>query len=159
MSQLARAFVSLPGEGPTIRAPTGGAAKIRARTENTAGALALIDVTVPSKAGPRLHIHAKEDELWIVLEGQLRFKAEAEIMPAPPGSIVFVPRGVRHCFQNVGEEEAHILVLFTPSGMERFFEEVALLPPGPIDLEARRSIARSSWMEFVGPPLAESDPL
>ena len=159
MSPPARAFVSLPGAGPTIRGPTGGPAIIRARTEDTAGALALIDVTVPPKEGPRLHIHAKEDELWVVLEGHLRFKAEGEIMQAPTGSVVYVPRGVPHCFQNTGDAPAHILILFTPSGMERFFEEVARLPPGPIDLEARRSIARSAWMEFVGPSLAESDPL
>ena len=159
MAQLSRAFVSLPGEGPTIRAPTGGPAVVRARTENTGGALALIDVTVPPKSGPALHVHAKEDELWVVLEGHLRFKADAEIFQAPTGSIVFVPRGVPHCFQNTGEKAAHILILFTPSGMERFFEEVARLPPGPIDPEVRRSIAHSVWMEHVGPPLAESDPL
>jgi len=159
MPRLTRAFVSLPGEGTTIRAPVGGPATIRARTEDTAGALALIDVTVPSKAGPALHIHAREDELWVVLDGHLRFKADGEIFQAPAGSIVFVPRGVPHCFQNTGEQAAHILILFTPSGMERFFEEVARLPPGPIDPDARRRIAHSAWMETVGPPLAESDPL
>src|SRR5215472_9596537 len=133
MARLSRAFVSLPGGGPVIRAPTGGPATIRARTEDTAGALALIEVTVPPKSGPRLHVHAREDELWVVLEGQLRFKADAKIMQAPAGSVVFVPRGVPHCFQNTSEVSAHILVLFTPSGMERYFEEIARLPPGQID--------------------------
>ena len=159
MPPLSRGFVSLPGEGPTIRSPTGGPAIVRLRTENTAGTFALIDVTVPPKEGPSLHVHAKEDELWVVLDGHLRFKVEDEIKQAPAGSIAFVPRGVRHCFQNIGEEAAHILVLFTPSGMERFFEEIARLPPGPIDPAVRRSIAHSVWMETVGPPLAESDPI
>ena len=159
MSSQSRAFVSLPGKDPTIRGPLGSPATVRARTENTAGALALIDVIVPSKSGPRLHVHAKEDELWIVLDGDLRFKADSEIMMAPSGSVVFVPRGVRHCFQNMGEQDAHILVLFTPSGMERFFEEIGRLPPGPIDAATRRSIAHAASMEFVGPTLAESDPL
>ena len=47
---------------------------------------------------------------------------------------------------------------FTPAGMERFFEDHAELPPGPVDLDAYRAIARSNWMEVAGPPLAESDP-
>ena len=151
--------MSRPGEGVAFRAPAGGSATVRARTEETAGSLALLDITVPAKSGPALHIHAKEDELWVVLEGHLRFKADNEILQAPTGSIAFVPRGVPHCFQNTGDTDAHILIMFTPSGMERFFEEVATFPPGPIDWEARRSVARSVWMEYVGPPLAESDPL
>jgi len=132
---------------------------VRVRTEETAGTLAMIEVTVPPKEGPPLHVHAKEDELWVVQKGNLRFKVDTEMLRAPVGSVVFVPRGTRHCFQNTGEEAAHILVLFTPSGMERFFEELARLPAGPVDPITYRSIAHASWMEVVGPPLAESDPL
>ncbi len=43
--------------------------------------------------------------------------------------------------------------MFTPSGMERFFEAQAALPPGPPDPETFRSIAHDAWMEVVGPPL------
>jgi len=49
--------------------------------------------------------------------------------------------------------------MFTPSGMERFFEQHALLPPGPVDPEAYRAIAHDNWMEVAGPPIGESDPL
>ena len=94
-----------------------------------------------------------------VLDGHFRFRAEDELLDAPTGSFVFVPRGPRHCFQNIGEEVARILVMFTPSGMERFFEEHALLPPGPVDPNVYREIARRNWMDVAGPPLAESDPL
>lgn len=159
MSPPTRALVSLPGEGPRIRNPVGGGATIRIRTEDTAGALTLIELTIPPKAGPPLHVHAKEDEMWVVLKGDLRFKVEAEILRAPVGSVVFVPRGARHCFQNTSEDAAEILVVFTPSGMERFFEELAAGPPVPFDSKEYRSIARASWMEIVGPPLAESDPV
>ncbi len=49
--------------------------------------------------------------------------------------------------------------MFTPSGMERFFKEHALMPPGPIDPVHYREIVERSWMEVAGPPLAESHPL
>jgi len=97
--------------------------------------------------------------MWYVLEGHFRFRADEEILDAPADSFVFVPRGTAHCFQNIGGEPARILVMFTPSGMERFFEQHADLPPGPADPDAYRAIARGCWMEVVGEPLAVSDPL
>jgi hypothetical protein len=50
---------------------------------------------------------------------------------------------------------ARLLVMFTPAGMERFFEGTAEPPPGPFDPEAYRAVAHSAWMEVVGGPLAE----
>ena len=49
--------------------------------------------------------------------------------------------------------------MFTPAGMERFFEQHAELPPGPPGSEAYRRIAADNWTTIAGPPLAESDPL
>jgi uncharacterized RmlC-like cupin family protein len=100
-----------------------------------------------------LHTHAGEDESWYVLEGALRFRLGDEIADAPAGSFVFVPRGTPHCFQNVGAEQARIIVMFTPSGMERFFDRFATLPPGPGDPDAFRGIGAEAGMDVVGPPM------
>lgn len=154
----ATAFVVGPGAGAVIRGPVGGDTIIKARTETTAGSLTLLENIIPPRQGPPLHVHAREDESWYVLSGHLRFRADDALLDAPAGSFVFVPRGTRHCFQNIGDEDARILVLFTPSGMERFFEEHARLPAGPVDPTVYRSIAAASWMEVAGPPLAESGP-
>jgi len=62
-------------------------------------------------------------------------------------------------FQNIGPDPAEMLVMFTPAGMERFFEQHAKLPAGPVDPHRYREIARSCWMDVVGPTLAESHPL
>ncbi len=37
--------------------------------------------------------------------------------PHPVGSFVHVPRGLPHCFQNVGDDAGRLLVTFTPAGM------------------------------------------
>ena len=159
MSRHTTAFVVPPGGGTTIRGPVGGPTIIKAHTGNTGGTFALLENVVPPRQGPPLHVHGREDEMWWVLEGDFRFKADDEMLDAPEGSFVFVPRGTRHCFQNIGRTAGRILVMFTPSGMERFFEQHALLPPGPVDPEAYRAIAHDNWMEVAGPPLGESDPL
>jgi uncharacterized RmlC-like cupin family protein len=75
-----------------------------------------------------------------------------------PGAFVFVPRGTPHCFQNVGARPARIIVMFTPSGMERFFDRFAALPAGPVDPDAFASIGAEVGMDVIGPPMAVSHP-
>jgi hypothetical protein len=78
---------------------------------------------------------------------------------ASAGSFVYVPPGVSHCFQNVGHAPARILVLFSPAGMEAFFDRFSELPSGPVDPGVFASLGRDVGMEVLGPPLAVSDPL
>lgn len=64
---------------------------------------------------------------------------------------MFVPRGVRHCFQNVGDAPARIVVLFTPAGMERFFDRFAELNAATPD--AFREVGSGVGMEVAVPLL------
>jgi quercetin dioxygenase-like cupin family protein len=159
MAERVRPFVIPEGEGERLRGPAGGPATIKARAETTNGTFAALENIVAPKQGPPLHVHVREDEMCYVLAGRLRFKADGEFPDAPEGAFVSIPRGTPHCFQNVGEGAARLLVMFTPAGMERFFEGQAKLPAGPLDPEAYRAVAHSAWMEVVGGPLAETDPL
>lgn len=158
MKNNIKAFVVRPLDGESIEGPVGGPTIIKARTENTGGSFTFLENVIPPNQGPPLHSHAREDEMWFVLKGDLRFRADEEIFDAPEGSFVFVPRGTAHCFQNIGPTPASVLVMFTPSGMERFFEEHASLPVGPVDPEVYRRIAKNNWMEVLGPPLKDSHP-
>jgi len=142
------------GEGETIEGPAGGPLTFKVRGEQSNGALTAFENVIAPGDGPPLHVHANEDEAWYVVEGDLRFRLDDEITSATAGSFVFVPRGTPHCFQNVGSEPARILVLFTPSGMERFFDRFAQLPA--FDTEAFRTIGKEVGMDVIGPPLAES---
>ena len=159
MPDRAGAFVVLPGRGEEIRGPAGGPTIIKARGGTTGGAFALLENVIPPGEGPPRHLHRLEDEMWFVQEGAFRFIADGEVLHAPAGSFVFVPRGTEHCFQNIGSRAARILVMFAPAGMERFFEQHAALPPGPVDPETYRAIAASCQMEVTGPPLAVSHPI
>ncbi len=91
-----------------------------------------------------------------MIEGELRFKLGGDVHRAPAGSFVFVPRGEPHCFQNVADAPARIQVMFTPAGMERFFDWFAELSMA--DPEAFRSIGAPLGMEVIGPSLGQSDP-
>jgi len=154
-----RAFMVPPNKGQVIAGPGRLSSLILARAENTGGNFALLDHTLPPRQGPPLHIHGREDEMWFILQGELRFKADDQIFRAPVGTFVFVPRGTPHCLQNIGETPARYLEMFAPAGMERFFEELAQLPIGDVSPARYRSISERASMKVVGPPLSESDPL
>ena len=57
------------------------------------------------------HAHAKEDELFHVVKGQLRMEFRDRVEVINPGEIIVVPKGVEH--RPCAEEETWIL-LFEP---------------------------------------------
>jgi len=153
MSETTRAVCVAPGEGQTIEGPVGGPLTFKVRGEQTGGRLTALENVIPPGQGPPLHTHANEDESWYVLEGDLRFRIDGEVRDAPQGSFVFVPRGTPHCFRNAGDRPARILVLFNPSGMERFFERFAALGGGEAGPGAFGTAGSAVGMEVVGPPM------
>jgi quercetin dioxygenase-like cupin family protein len=145
------------GEGERVRSPLGGEIDFLVRGEQSDGRLAVIDVINGPGEGPPLHSHGREDETMYILEGQFRFKLGDELGTAGPGSYVYVPRGVPHTWQIVGDRPGRMLVTFTPAGMEGFFDELSAMTE--FDLDSFRAAAAEHGMEIVGPRLAESDPL
>lgn len=158
MSAFVTPFAVQADEGEALRAPTGDRVTIKADTEMTNGALTVFELVISPKSGPALHTHLREDELWYVVEGEFRFKAGDAMLHASTGGMAFGPRRTPHCFQNIGDAPGRLLVITAPSGAERFFEEFAGLGPSarPEDLA---TVGHANWIEFVGPPVAVSDPL
>jgi len=158
MADSVKAFVVPSDGGTVVRGPAGGPTRIMAHTLNTAGTFTFLENVIAPGEGPPRHVHAREDEMWFVLEGHFRCIADDNLFDAPQGSFVFVPRRTAHCLQNIGDEPGRVLVMFTPAGMERFFEAHAELPEGPIDPHVYGKLAHASFMDVVGPPLAVSHP-
>ncbi len=152
LTNKAEPVVVGPGQGETIEGPVGGPLTFKVRGSETGGALTAFENVIPRGQGPPLHRHRSEDESWYVLAGDLRFRLANEVLDAPAGSFVFVPRGTPHCFCNVGQEPARILVMFNPSGMESFFDTFAALPD--LDPAAFARVGAPLGMEVLGPPLS-----
>ena len=156
MSAPVPPFAVQADEGTCLETPAGGHVTIKAHTRSTNGSMSVLEIAVPPKGGPGLHTHLREDELWWVLEGEFRFRAGDRLLHAAAGGMAFGPRNLPHAFQNVGDTSGRLLVITTPSGLERFFEQFAA-SPGGADVVAEVGLA--NWIEFSGPPLAVSDPL
>jgi len=81
----------------------GSTAQFKLEGTHTAGRLCLGLAVTPPGGGPPPHVHHTDDEVFIVVEGQLEVWSDAGWMPAPAGSVVYLPRGSRHTFRNTGE--------------------------------------------------------
>src|SRR3989442_10348765 len=100
--------------------------------------------------GSPLHIHRREDELFVVLSGEVRVQHGEAVIEAVTGSVVYGPRDVAQAF-HVDSAEARLLLFFRPAGVEGFFREggepagsLGLPPAGEavIDKQALKEIAR-----------------
>ena len=130
--------------------------------EQTGGAFSLSQAVVPPGGGPPPHVHYAEDETFVLLEGELLLEADGRTLPAPAGTVVYVPKGTRHGFTNVGTTPARMLFLYAPAGMERMFAEIgqparpgeAAPPPSQADVAKLLSVAQKYHFELL--PLVPS---
>lgn len=114
-----------PGEGWAVRMPGAQLVTRKVSSEQTGGAYSLFEVAVAPTGGEGPHIQHREDECFYVLEGRFEFVVEDTEIEAGPGSLIYVPRGNLHAFENVGQTTGRMLVSQTPGGVyEGFVEEV-----------------------------------
>lgn len=70
----------------------------------------------------QLHVHTREDEYWHIIDGEFEFQVGGKIFRAGPGSTVFGPRNIPHCFRYAGESGVgRLIIMYTPAGIERAF--------------------------------------
>ena len=97
---------------------------IAATAQSTGGMMSVIEELPPLVDTPA-HIHANEDELFYVLEGEHVVTVGDEEQTLGPGDSVWAPRGVSHAQRRVKPGEGRMLIAFLPGGFEGFFRELA----------------------------------
>ena len=110
--------------GEVVVIPPGGGVKLGnveflSLSEHSPRLNVSIFVIAPGRDGPEPHVHDAEDDAFFVLEGELTFVLGEEELPAPAGTYVLVPPGVRHTFRNRRDEPARVLNVHAPAGFDR----------------------------------------
>ncbi len=127
----------------------------------TGGRLTVFRATMPGGFSPPRHIHTREDEVFLVIEGAAVFDIAGEMIEAGPGTSVFMPRGVPHTFR-VSGPGAVMLGIMTPGAFEELFRNLGVhaarrtLPaPGTVPFDVERVMAEQTRLgtQVVGPPL------
>jgi mannose-6-phosphate isomerase-like protein (cupin superfamily) len=96
---------------------------VRASADTTGGAFTVFEEN--DSVDTPLHVHAREDELFYVLEGEHVFQVGDQEFRAGPGEMVFAPRGIPHAQRRVVPRTGRVLVMTSPAGFEGFFRDLA----------------------------------
>jgi quercetin 2,3-dioxygenase len=140
-----------PKTAPRYSGPKGRESdftEILASADQTNGSVGLFRQTIAPHSGPPTHVHETEDEFFYVVSGEFKVKVGDRTTTAPVQSVVFVPRGTPHAFENISAEPGVLLVGVTPGGFEKMFAERQ-----GVDAETNRTLMKAHHMEVVGPPL------
>ena len=131
----------------------------------TEGKLSVFQATMPEGFSPPRHIHTREDEVFLVLEGEAWFDVDGERQLAGPGTSVYMPRGVAHTFR-IKSPIARMLGIMTPGAFEQLFRNLSVpagertLPePGTFPFDVPTVMAEQIRLgtQVVGPPMAAEE--
>jgi mannose-6-phosphate isomerase-like protein (cupin superfamily) len=128
-----------PGEYFLIRIPSSATNGLYSVTEI---------VSNPGDSTP-VHVHEKEDEHMLVVEGTARVLYGDRTFDAAAGTMVTLARGVPHAWGNPTEAPIRLAVTAIPGGCEDALRLIATSGDRP-DL---RAIANRFAVRQIGPPL------
>ncbi len=134
-------------------------ARILVSPEETNGSLGIVELTGTRGEMPPLHIHHREDETFVVLEGELTLFTPEGARTIRAGEAAFAPRGIPHAYR-VESARARWLGVSTPGGFASFVAaasdpaEVADVPPAgrEVDMDRLAAAADAHGLEIIGPP-------
>jgi quercetin dioxygenase-like cupin family protein len=131
------------------------------------GSLSVVEFAAARGFGPPLHRHDHEDELFVVLSGEVAFHAGDDVTIARDGSIAHLPHGLPHTFQVHSDEARFVCVTGSRVRAPRFDRMVAALgievaeptlpEPGPIDPGRVAEVCADHGIQVLGPPPAALD--
>jgi quercetin dioxygenase-like cupin family protein len=99
-----------------------------AEGSGTNGQFALIKGWARKGSEPPPHTHSLQDETYYVLSGRLLVTIGGQEYEVGPGEMIFHPRGIEHTFK-ILTEDADVLMLFTPAGIESYFRHPEISVP------------------------------
>lgn len=164
MTQLSNQGVALaPGDG-AVYDHVHMLCRIVLAGEDTGGSFAMVEERAALGAMTPKHVHAREAETFIVLDGALEGWCEGSSTLVEAGSMIHLPAGKQHAFR-IASASAHFYTLITPSGFEGFFRDSGVLldqpfdgvlpAPGPLspdEVGKLVELVTPYGVEIVGPP-------
>jgi mannose-6-phosphate isomerase-like protein (cupin superfamily) len=128
-----RKGTQIPAIGLGITMKTDGA--------STRDAYSLFEYAIPPQTdGPPPHLHTREDESFICLAGRLDVHLGGEDFVLEHGDYLYLPRNVVHAFRNPYGDEARVISVVSPAGLEAYYQALGALPPGPKDIAVLKGI-------------------
>ncbi len=142
-------------EGLRLQSGPGRDLVFKVTGEDTGGAFDYFTVEVAPEGGPPLHVHHKQEETIHVLKGRFRVRIGDELFELDERGFAHMPSKIPHAFLNLTDEPGELIMVFTPGGGHRFFEELGpATRNGTSDRTEVAAIFERHDMSLLGPPLS-----
>lgn len=106
----------------------GNTTTVKVTGADSGGSYVLYDQILNPGSGVPPHIHTREDEIFFVLEGEVEFLANDQVITARAGDVVHAPRDVPHAYKGVGATPARLRFMAMPAEIEGMFAQLASWP-------------------------------
>jgi len=143
--------------GIVSRTSWGEESHIRVGPADSGGQLTILDYRAPAGFGPPRHLHHHEDEVLELIEGQAVFWTPQLSFVLAPGDLVLLPKRGPHTWRAYGPKGIRFTATFTPSGFERFFQDIERQRLLATDAAELRAVAADAGMDILGPPLSDEE--
>lgn len=130
------------------------------KSEDTGGLFSLLRVTEVKGLEPPPHTHTREDETFLLVDGEIEFTVGQQSYHASAGDAMFLPRNIQHSFK-VLTNKSEVLMLLSPGGFEKYFIEMSEpapelreppVPAGPPDVAKIITTASRYGIKFPEKP-------
>ncbi len=128
------------------------------------GSMSAVEFVAPRGFGPPLHSHQDEDELVVVLDGEIAFRSGDQETIGTAGACAFLPRGIPHTFQVLSSSARMLSVTSSPNATPQFDRMVSALGdpttepamPEPMDIDPGHValVTGQHGIDVLGPPPA-----
>ena len=154
----ARLRVLQPGEGEVGDLADGVEVIFKIESVDAGGALSIVEHTFAVGSLVPPHIHTREDEYSIVLEGEIGFRSEDAEAVLGAGGYIVKPRAQVHAMWNAGSTPARMIEVIAPAGFEHFFHDLVEItsqrPPTPEEVTGLGDLyglpfTRPAWLPDI----------
>ena len=143
------------GEGLRLQSGPGRDLVFKVTGDDTGGAFDYFIVEVAPHGGPPLHVHHRQEETIHVLKGQYKIRIGDEVFECNEGGFAYLPSGVPHAFLNLTDQSGEVIVVYTPGGGHKFYEELGPMSRGGSpDPKLIAALFEKYDMTLLGPPLS-----
>lgn len=92
------------------------------------GRFAMITQEMAPGSRVPVHLHEREDEIIFIGRGEGSATIGDRTVSLQAGSVLFVPQGTWHSGANTGKATMLWVAIYSPSGFEGYFREIAIRP-------------------------------
>lgn len=143
-------YVANDADHQSLKWLSGHPVKVLLDSAATGGQLMMLESTPHAGSASPLHVHGREDEMFLLLAGVVVVVVGEQRYELGKGGVAFLPRDVLHACRIT--KDAHLLRLTTPGGLEEFFRTA-----GPTWLPRSRTGGDGSLSGLFGSLLGGGD--